>query len=58
MAHATDRQGLMESLEGGLTAVAHVYLSPTEPEYKDVEDAVVRYEYDPRRAAQMLEELG
>src|SRR5207249_5441635 len=58
MMYATDRQGLMDALQGGLTAVAHVYLSPTEPEYREVEDAVVRYEYDPRRAAQMLEELG
>lgn len=56
--YATDRQGLMDSLQGGQTAVAHVFLSPSEPEYRDVEDAVVRYEYDPRRAAQGIEGLG
>jgi peptide/nickel transport system substrate-binding protein len=58
MMHATDRQGMMDSLQGGLTAVSHVFLSPTEPEYREVEDAAVRYDYDPRRAAQMIEDLG
>jgi peptide/nickel transport system substrate-binding protein len=56
--HATDRQSLMDSLQGGLTGVAHVFLSPTEPEYRDVESVVQRYEYDPRRAAQLIEGLG
>lgn len=56
--HATDRQALVDSLQGGLTGVSHVFLSPDEPEYRDVENAVVRYEYDPRKAAQMVEGLG
>jgi peptide/nickel transport system substrate-binding protein len=56
--HATDRQQLMDTLQGGLTGVAHVYLNPSEPEYKDVENSVVRYEYDQRRAAQMIQDLG
>ncbi len=58
MMHATDRQQLMDTLEGGFTAVAHAYLSPAEPEYNEVHDAAVRYEYDQRKAAQMIEELG
>lgn len=56
--HATDRQQLMDSLQGGATSVAHVYLSPTELEYKDVENSVVRYDYDQRKAAQVIEEIG
>lgn len=56
--HATDRQALMETLQGGLTGVSHAYLGPTEPEFKDVESAAVRYEYDERKAAQMIEGLG
>ncbi|HZT06543.1 MAG TPA: peptide ABC transporter substrate-binding protein [Chloroflexota bacterium] len=56
--YATDRQQLEDVLEGGLTQVAHIFLSPTEPEYKDVENRGVRYEYDPRRASQMIEQLG
>ena len=54
----TDRQQLEDVLEGGLTQVAHIFLSPTEPEYKDVEGRGVRYEYDARRANQMIEQLG
>jgi len=56
--HATDRQALVDSLQAGRTGVAHVYLAPSEPDYKDVENAVVRYEYDQRKAAGMIEELG
>ncbi len=29
-----------------------------EPEYKSIEPFIVRYEYDPRRSTQMIEELG
>ena len=32
-------------------------LGPKEPAYKDVESSVVRYDYDPRRAAQLVEGL-
>ncbi|HEY3115669.1 MAG TPA: ABC transporter substrate-binding protein, partial [Chloroflexota bacterium] len=56
--YATDRQQLEDVLEGGLTRVAHIFLSPTEPEYKDIEGRGVRYEYDARRATQMIEQLG
>lgn len=38
--------------------MAHLYLAPSEPEYKEVEDAVIRYEYDPRRAIQLIEGIG
>lgn len=58
LAHATDRQQLVDSLQGGLTSVAHSLLNPNEPEYRDVEPRIVRYEFDPRRAAQMIEQLG
>ncbi len=38
--------------------VAHSYVSPNEPEFRETEAQVVRYEYDPRRAGQLLEEIG
>jgi ABC-type transport system substrate-binding protein len=38
--------------------VAHAYLSPSEPEFKDLEASIVRYEYDARKAVQMVEALG
>lgn len=56
--YATDRQQLVDSIQGGLSTVAHLYLPPSEPEYPEVEDAAIRYEYDPRRAAQLIEGMG
>ncbi len=56
--YAPDRQQLMDTLQGGFTGASHVYLNPSEPEFRDVENSVVRYDYDPRRAAQMLQELS
>ena len=33
-------------------------LSPNAAEYKAVEPSLVKYEYDPQKATQMIEELG
>lgn len=55
---AIDRQAMADVIQSGLVPIAHSYVRPDEPEYRDVERSVVRYEYDPRRAGQMLEELG
>ena len=56
--YGTDRQALIDSLEGGLSTIAHFYMSPSEPEFSDVQSAAVQYEYDPHKAAQLLEGLG
>ncbi len=56
--HAIDRQQLVDTLMSGVTSVAHSFLSPSDPDYRDVEGRVVRYDYDPRRAAQIVETLG
>ncbi len=58
LTHAVDRQQIVDTLQGGLASVAHSYLSPDHPEFKDTEARAVRYEYDPRRAGQMIEALG
>ena len=50
--------GVSCALQAGLVPVAHTFLDPTEPEYKSIESDIVRYEYDPRQAAQMFEALG
>lgn len=55
---AIDRQRMADELMYGLSEVAHSSIHPSEPEYKHIEPSIVRYEYDPRRAAQMIEELG
>lgn len=55
---AIDRQRLADELMYGLSEVAHSSIHPSEPEYRHIEPFIVRYEYDPRRATQMIEELG
>lgn len=56
--HAVDRQQLVDDLFAGRGSIAHVFLGPTEPEYRGIETSLVRYEYDTRRAAQLIEGLG
>lgn len=55
---AIDRQEMTDSLNHGLSPIAHAWLQPDRPEYPAVERKIVRYEYDPRRAAQAIEALG
>src|SRR5262249_15804362 len=56
--YPTNRQELVDTLERGVTQVANVYVSPAVPEYKEVADSVVVYQYDPRKAAELIEGLG
>lgn len=58
MVHAIDRQEMTDSLMGGATAVAHSIWAPGAPGYADVERGVVRYDYEPGRAIQLLQEVG
>ncbi len=55
---AIDRQAMADAIQGGLAPVAHSYVRPDEPGYRETESFVVRYDYDPRRATQLIEELG
>ena len=56
--YAMDRNQLSESFQGGLVPVADSYLQPNQPQYREIEDRIIRYEYDPRRAAQIIQDLG
>ncbi|MPZ14631.1 MAG: hypothetical protein GEU73_09460 [Chloroflexi bacterium] len=56
--HAVDRQELADTLMAGLTPVAHSFLYPNQAQYREIEAALPRYEYDPGRAGQMIEALG
>jgi peptide/nickel transport system substrate-binding protein len=56
--YATDRPELAETLIGDRNGVPHSILHPTEPEYAEVQSSIVRYEYDQRQAAQLIEETG
>lgn len=56
--HATDRKQLIDTIAYGLVPIPHNYVNPTAPEYRDTDSAAVRYEFDLRRAGQLIEEVG
>ncbi|MBM2812036.1 MAG: hypothetical protein HW416_2795, partial [Chloroflexi bacterium] len=56
--HAMDRKQMADSLVLGYGAVADSIISPKDPEYPLIESRIVKYDYDLRRAAQMIEGLG
>lgn len=56
--HGVDRGEMAETLQAGLVPVAHTFIHPNDPEYREVESRIARYEYDPRRSSQMIEDLG
>jgi peptide/nickel transport system substrate-binding protein len=56
--YAIDRQNMADALALGMSPVAHTMLSPNQPQYQEIEARVPRYAYDPRRAAELLEELS
>jgi peptide/nickel transport system substrate-binding protein len=56
--HAIDRQQLLDVFLAGLVPVADSIWSPDEPEARDLEPAIVKYAYDPRRSTEILESMG
>lgn len=56
MAHALDRQEMVDTIVMGQTAVAHAIVGGTP--FENLDRVVTRYEFDPRRANQLMEELG
>lgn len=56
--HATDRQGIADAIFYGMTTPPRSWLIPNQPPYQDVEASVRQYEFDPRKAAQIIESLG
>ncbi len=56
--HALDREQLAESLQLGLVPVAHTIVSPNERVYPEIEPSIVKYDYDPRRSVELIEQMG
>jgi len=56
--HAVDRQQIVDTLQFGLSSVPHSLYGPHNIEYPAIESRIVKYDYDPRRAAQMISDLG
>jgi len=55
---AIDRQQLSDSIMDGMAPVAHSLIEPGDPDYAAVDPSVVKFDYDPRRAMQILDGLG
>jgi peptide/nickel transport system substrate-binding protein len=53
-----DRQEMVDSIQSGVVPVAHVFVAPDQPEYREIEPGIVKYAFDPRRATQIIEQLG
>jgi peptide/nickel transport system substrate-binding protein len=58
MLEAIDRQAMADTLLGGLSSVAHVVIGPDQPYFNDIQSAVVKYDYDPRKATDIMQSLG
>jgi len=55
---AIDRQQMTDTINSGLGPVAHSWVQPDRPEGRAVEGSIVRHGYDPRAAAQAIENMG
>ena len=58
LVHATDRQQLVDVLLFGQSSVAHSLFGPHNVEFPQIESSIVKYDYDLRRAEQLMNELG
>lgn len=58
VAHATDRQALNEALFEGQGAPSDSFVSHQVPYFAEIERAIARYPYDPRRTEQLMSEAG
>jgi peptide/nickel transport system substrate-binding protein len=56
--HAIDRQELVDTVASGFSEVADSFLPIARTDYAEIKARAPRYGYDPRRAAQLIAELG
>lgn len=56
--YAIDREAMVGHLYQGQAPVADTFIPPTDVRWDWMRDVVARYEYDPRRAQQLLSEVG
>lgn len=56
--HALDRNAVVETLYAGQAPVSHTFVPPADPKWSWVQDVAARYDYDPRRAQQLLAAVG
>src|SRR5207245_6331291 len=56
--YGLDRTQMVETIQNGEVPVAHSFFGPQDAEYADSLQAAVRYDYDPRKAVALIQELG
>jgi peptide/nickel transport system substrate-binding protein len=56
--HAADRQEMADTLMAGQSSIGHSFVGPDEADHQALQASIAKYEYDPRRAVRMIEELG
>lgn len=56
--YAMDRQQIIDSFQAGLTSVPHAYVRPESAAEREFEPIVMRYDYNPRRAMELIDSLG
>jgi len=58
LAHAIDREVLVQAIQAGVGAPARAITAPTTAEFQAIEPSIVDYDYDVRRTIQLVEGLG
>lgn len=58
LAHGINRQELIDSLQSGLGRPSHMLIADRGPDYEAINPRIERYDFDVRRAAQLIEQLG
>ena len=56
--YGINRQEMVDTIQYGYVPVSHIFVSPDEPEYPHIVNSLVKYDFEPRRAMQMIEALG
>lgn len=56
--HAINRQAMVDVALEGQSPVSHSFVPPDDARWDAVQEAMARYEYDPRRAQELLAEVG
>jgi peptide/nickel transport system substrate-binding protein len=59
LAHAFDKDALNELINQGIAPPLGAFMVPVgAPEYEAIKPSLVEYKFDPRRAAQLIDEIG
>jgi peptide/nickel transport system substrate-binding protein len=58
LAHSVDKQAINEGLFEGEALIADSFMAPTIDYYAEIDRAIAKYPFDPRRSEQLMNEAG